>query len=486
MQIASAPTGLIRKSLGTGALLVFSATASSPMAVLAGAIVATYASTGVTGTPLGFVVIAAALLFFSVGYLAMARYVSSAGVFYAALAAGFGRFWGVVAAPVVLLGYNAIQICLYGLLGAVVSGSIGGTWWIWSLLAWAAVAAVGVLKARISVGLLGAVLIVEVAVILLFIVTSFTHPAAGSVSFAPLNPGNLLVPGIGGVVAFCAASFVGYESAAVYSEESRSPQAVSKAAYSALILLAALYALAAWAMAVAVGPDRVVDQSRDPASGLPFSILETHATPLLGGVATTLVVTSVFAAMVSFHNSIARYTFSLGRERVLPAVFERIGRGGAPVAGSLLQSAVALPVILVFALTGADPVAIMFSWLSGVAAITVLLMMAVTSLAAIAFFRKGGGTTETAWQRTVAPLIGAMLVGAALLTTLVNLSAVLGVPGDSTAKWLVPGAVLAATVVGLIWAAVLKASRPEVLENVGQGQPRPLAVIEQDLIGRAL
>lgn len=486
MQIASAPTGLIRKSLGTGALLVFSATASSPMAVLAGAIVATYASTGVTGTPLGFVVIAAALLFFSVGYLAMARYVSSAGVFYAALAAGFGRFWGVVAAPVVLLGYNAIQICLYGLLGAVVSGSIGGTWWIWSLLAWAAVAAVGVLKARISVGLLGAVLIVEVTVILLFIVTSFTHPAAGSVSFAPLNPGNLLVPGIGGVVAFCAASFVGYESAAVYSEESRSPQAVSKAAYSALILLAALYALAAWAMAVAVGPDRVVDQSRDPASGLPFSVLETHATPLLGGVATTLVVTSVFAAMVSFHNSIARYTFSLGRERVLPAVFERIGRGGAPVAGSLLQSAVALPVILVFALTGADPVAIMFSWLSGVAAITVLLMMAVTSLAAIAFFRKGGGTTETAWQRTVAPLIGAMLVGAALLTTLVNLSAVLGVPGDSTAKWLVPGAVLAATVVGLIWAAVLKASRPEVLENVGQGQPRPLAVIEQDLIGRAL
>ncbi|MFR9780253.1 APC family permease [Micromonospora sp. MS34] len=465
---------------------MFSATASSPMAVLAGAIVATYASTGVTGTPLGFVVIAAALLFFSVGYLAMARYVSGAGVFYASLAAGFGRFWGVVAAPVVLLGYNAIQICLYGLLGAVVSGSIGGTWWVWSLIAWAAVASLGVLKSRISVGLLGAVLVVEVAVILLFIVTSFTHPADGTVSFAPLNPDNLLVPGIGGVVAFCAASFVGYESAAVYSEESRSPQAVSKAAYSALILLGVLYALAAWALAVAVGPNRVVDQSRDPSAGLPFSILEVHASPVLGGVATTLVVTSVFAAMISFHNSIARYTFSLGRERVLPAVFEKIGRGGAPVAGSVLQSAIALPVILVFALTGADPVAIMFSWLSGVAAIAVLLMMAATSLAAVAFFRKGGGTTENAWQRTVAPLIGAVLVGAALLTTLVNLSAVLGTPEDSTTKWLVPGAVAAAAVVGLVWAAVLKASRPEVLENVGQGQPRPLAVIEQDLVGRSL
>ncbi|WP_262286211.1 APC family permease [Micromonospora sp. MA102] len=486
MQIASAPTGLIRKSLGTGALLVFSATASSPMAVLAGAIVAAYASTGVTGTPLGFVVIAVALLFFSVGYLAMARYVSSAGVFYAALAAGFGRFWGVVAAPVVLLGYNAIQICLYGLLGAVVSDSLGGPWWAWALAAWAGVALVGVLKARISVGLLGAVLAVEVVVILLFVLTSFTHPAGGSVSFAPLDPGNLLVPGIGGVVAFCAASFVGYESAAVYSEEARSPRAVSRAAYSALILLGALYALAAWAMAVAVGPDQVVDRSRDPGAGLPFSILEAHVSPVLGGVATIMVVTSVFAAMVSFHNSIARYAFSLGRERVLPAVFERVGRGGAPVAGSVLQSAIALPAVLVFALTGADPVATMFSWLSGVAAIALLLMMAVTSVATIAFFHRGGGGTESAWQRTVAPAIGAALVGAALLTTLVNLSAVLGVPPDSTTKWLVPGAVAAAVVVGLVWAAVIRATRPEVLENVGQGQPRPLAVIEQDLVGRSL
>ncbi|KAB1901740.1 APC family permease [Micromonospora sp. AMSO31t] len=486
MQIASAPTGLIRKSLGTGALLVFSATASSPMAVLAGAIVATYASTGVTGTPLGFLVIAAALLFFSVGYLAMARYVSSAGVFYAALAAGFGRFWGVVAAPVVLLGYNAIQICLYGLLGAVVSDSLGGPWWAWALAAWAGVALVGVLKARISVGLLGAVLAVEVVVILLFVLTSFTHPAGGSVSFAPLAPGNLLVPGIGGVVAFCAASFVGYESAAVYSEEARSPQAVSRAAYSALILLGVLYALAAWAMAVAVGPDQVVDRSRDPGAGLPFSILEAHVSPVLGGVATILVVTSVFAAMVSFHNSIARYAFSLGRERVLPAVFERVGRGGAPVAGSVLQSAIALPAVLVFALTGADPVATMFSWLSGVAAIAVLLMMAVTSVATIAFFRRGGGSLESAWQRTVAPAIGAPLVGAALLTTLVNLSAVLGAPADSTTKWWVPGAVAAAAAVGLVWATVLRATRPEVLENVGQGQRRPLAVIEQDLVGRSL
>jgi amino acid transporter len=207
---------------------------------------------------------------------------------------------------------------------------------------------------------------------------------------------------------------------------------------------------------------------------------------VLGGIATILVVTSVFAAMVSFHHSIARYAFSLGRERVLPAVFERVGRGGAPVAGSVLQSAIALPAVLVFALAGADPVATLFSWLSGVAAIALLFMMTVTSIATVAFFRRVGGSRESAWQRTVAPSIGAVLVGAALLTTLVNLSAVLGTPAGSTTKWLVPGAVATAAAVGLVWAAVLRATRPEVLANVGQGQPRPLAVIEQDLVGRSL
>src|SRR5262245_54620115 len=140
----SAPSGLARKSLGGGALLVFCATASSPLAVLAGSVPATYAATGVVGVALSFPVLTVALLLWTVGYLAISRHLPSAGIFYAALARGLGRFWGVSAAPVVLLAYNTIQTCLYGLIGAVMSDAFASLidlpWWAWALLAWAAVA----------------------------------------------------------------------------------------------------------------------------------------------------------------------------------------------------------------------------------------------------------------------------------------------------------------------------------------------------------
>ena len=37
-----------------------------------------------------------------------------------------------------------------------------------------------------------------------------------------------------------------------------------------------------------------------------------------GDTASLLFATSLFAALLSFHNAVARYTFALGRERVLP------------------------------------------------------------------------------------------------------------------------------------------------------------------------
>jgi hypothetical protein len=43
--------------------------------------------------------------------------------------------------------------------------------------------------------------------------------------------------------------------------------------------------------------------------------------------------TSILAAAISFHNTIARYVFALGREHALPAVFGRTSTSGAPPRG---------------------------------------------------------------------------------------------------------------------------------------------------------
>src|SRR5690606_29797462 len=102
--------------------------ASAPMTVLAGGVVATFALTGVVGTPLSFVVLTVALGLFSVGYVAMARYIRHAATFYAMLARGLGRSSAVAGGFVAVFAYNCLQIGLYGLIGATLADQLGGYW----------------------------------------------------------------------------------------------------------------------------------------------------------------------------------------------------------------------------------------------------------------------------------------------------------------------------------------------------------------------
>src|SRR2546423_15320008 len=113
----TAPRGLARKSISTSSLFFFCVGASAPMTVLAGGVVQTYALTGVVGVPLSFLVLAGALAFFTVGYVAMARYVPHAATFYALLAPGLGRAWGLAGGTGARVADHRIQITLNGLLG---------------------------------------------------------------------------------------------------------------------------------------------------------------------------------------------------------------------------------------------------------------------------------------------------------------------------------------------------------------------------------
>src|SRR3954454_9755376 len=107
------PGGLAQHRLGVGSFVFFTVSASAPMTVLAGGVVATLAVTGVVGTPLSFVILAVVLALFAVGYAAMSRHVVNAGVFYAYISQGLGGAVGVAASFVALVSYNAIQIGLY-------------------------------------------------------------------------------------------------------------------------------------------------------------------------------------------------------------------------------------------------------------------------------------------------------------------------------------------------------------------------------------
>ncbi len=213
-----------------GSLVFFTVSASAPMTVLAGGVVATLAVTGVVGTPLSFAILAVVLALFAVGYAAMSRHVVNAGVFYAYISQGLGGAWGVGASFVALISYNGIQIGLYGLFGAAAGGfidsktSLTWPWQAWAFIAMALVAILGLLRVDLNAKVLSVLLIAEVAAVLLFDLGSFSHPAGGSVTFDGLEPSKLFVPGLGGVFAFGIAAFTGFESAGDYAEEAKNPR----------------------------------------------------------------------------------------------------------------------------------------------------------------------------------------------------------------------------------------------------------------------
>ncbi|MFC6022990.1 hypothetical protein ACFP2T_43425 [Plantactinospora solaniradicis] len=76
---SASDTGLRRGRLGTVHLVFFTVAASAPLTVLGGGVTTMYAVSGNVGAALSYVLLAAILAVFAVGYAAMSRFVSSAG-----------------------------------------------------------------------------------------------------------------------------------------------------------------------------------------------------------------------------------------------------------------------------------------------------------------------------------------------------------------------------------------------------------------------
>lgn len=469
-------SGLRRGRLGTAHLVFFTVAASAPLTVLGGGVTTMYAVSGNVGAALSYILLAVVLGIFAVGYAAMSRYVSNAGAFYAYIANGLGRAGGVSGSFIALAAYNAIQIGLYGLFGAIMADfmdtkfSTDLAWWVWGLAAWALVGVLGLLQVDLNASVLALLLVLECVAVLIFDVIALGNPAGGTITFDGLAPGNLFTTGLGAVLAMGIASFTGFESGAIYSEEVKDPRrTVARATYIAVAFTGIFYAFSAWALTVLTGPENAQKASAEAGPGIIFGALGEHAGAVIADIANVLFITSVLAALLSFHNSVARYLFALGREQVLPRFLGLAGvRTGAPVAGSIVQSVLAVVVFITFAATGRDPVFDLFTWFSGVSAVGVVLLMTLTSAAVVGYFKRHPRGPENGWQRAVAPGTATTLLLAILVALIVNFDAMLAPGNPAYLKWLLPTISLAAALVGLIWGVVLKSIRPLVYAGIGR------------------
>ncbi|MDO5368404.1 APC family permease [Kocuria sp.] len=468
------PTRLARRHLSTTALVFMIIAASAPLTVLAGGVPTSFAVSGLLGVPVGYLILGLILAVFAIGYGAMSGHVQNAGAFYAYVAEGLGNRQGIAAAILALVSYNMMQVGLYGLFGfslaTLITGLTGMTvpWWLAALAGWVIVGVLGVNSVDLSAKVLGILVALEFLVVGVVSVLALVAAPEG-IGLQTLDPQNFFTPGIGVLLAFGIAAFMGFESGAIYSEETKNPRkTVARATYIAVAVIAVFYMFSSWAFSVGVGASNIVSSSQELGPDLVFVWLAERST-LLADVANVLFITSLLAALVAFHNGAARYFFALGRTGVLP---KKLGltsvRTGAPFAGSLAQSCVAIIVIVVFAIAGAGsplgdlfPVLTLFTWLTNAAAFGLVFLLAITSIAVVAWFSRrhhghGVGT------RVVAPVISALglLTVAALI--LVNFDLMIGAEGPSPLVAIMPGIIIGSGVVGLIWGEVIRRLRPDV------------------------
>ncbi|GLZ40433.1 APC family permease [Actinokineospora sp. NBRC 105648] len=458
----------------TAGVVFFTASAATPLTVCAAIVTTGLAATGRLGLPLAFVVIALVLAVFSVGYVAMARRVPNAGAFYTYVSLGLGRPAGVGASWVALLAYNALQIGLYGAIGPTAAPLLSRwfgvdlQWWVIALIAWAVVAVLGLRRIKHSARVLLVLLAAEVALVLVYTVANFANPGDGSLGFEGLAPADLLGAALGPLLGLAVLGFVGFEQSAVFSEQA-SPSAVRRATVICVGGLGLLYTLSSWSTIQAAGPEQVVAAAAAQPAGVLFSLAEKNLGPWAADVGQVLLVTSVLAALISFHATCSRYTFALGRDRVLPAVLgHTTPRTGQPGPASLSQSAIALIVIIAYAVGGWDPLTQLF-YIGGTAgALGVLMLLSATAFATVRYLREHEDD-DLRSARRFAPPIAAVAVTAILVLVVTNYALLLGVPPTSPLRWVIPVVFGLVAVAGCAYGVLLRKTRPQVYDAIGRG-----------------
>ncbi|TQC45993.1 APC family permease [Rhodococcus sp. WS4] len=448
-------------ALGPGAIVFMVVAAAAPLTVIAGTVPLGISAGNGAAYPASYIVCTVVLLFFAVGFTAMAKHLPGAGAFYTYITRGLGRHAGLGSAFLALLSYTAVQGAVYGYIGAAVNDFVtahGGPelpWYVWALAVTAVVAILGYRHIDLSGKVLGVLLVCEVGIVLV-IDAAVIARGGGDEGFstAAFHPGEFFSGAPGIALIFAIAGYIGFEATAVFRDEARDPaRTIPRATYLALLVIGGFYALSSWAMVSAWGDEGAVAIATENPEGM---ITET-ATRYVGAIAGDLVqiflITSLFAALLSFHNVLSRYIFSLGNSAALPAGCGRShAKHASPYIASVVQTVSALVLILASAVAGLDPVTEVFAWFAGVSSVGVVALMTLTSVAVLVYFRRTR-VDRRLWNTVIAPLLGLAGLALLLVMTVANLPLLVGGSGTLAA---VIGVLLVGTFAGGAAVAVLR------------------------------
>lgn len=420
----------LHRNLGVWSIAFMALAGASPLGAVIVAVPIVAAVSQNPALPLFFLGATVILTVFAVGFTRMARHVADAGAFYSYIQAGLGRIAGSGAAMFALTTYTMLSAGTVVYLGVVTSEVLGGftgtttPWLLWTAFWVAVIGALGYRDINLSAKVLGVVLVIEIVVVVVIDIAIILGGGADGINLDALNPAVLSegFPSLGLMLAFL--SFIGFEATAVFRNEARDPErTIPRATYIAVIGVGVFYAIAAWVITVGVGFDNTVPAATEDSGGVVTGLAAEFVSPIMEDVAMVLLVSSMFACVLTFHNVLARYVYTMGNTGLLPATLgEASVRHRAPSRASLCVTVVIAVVVLAVSIPGWDPVAQVYTWLAGAATLGVIVLMAVSSLAVLVFYRRNTTAREGNWATLVAPLIACACLTALVVLVVANFS----------------------------------------------------------------
>ena len=451
------------------------------------------------GAAASFMFATVILTIFSVGYVAMSRKVTTAGGFYSYISHGLGRELGLGTGFGAVVAYSVFEASLCGGFAfflnqklsqigtATGAGWLNGIQWPWlALFMVVVISLVTYFDIRISARILGFFLVGEILFLLIFDAFMIGRGLTTSTAFTfeSLNPikafqgfpatGTLAagIPAIGLFFAFW--SWVGFEMAPNYGEESRDPKRiVPMAMYISVIGLGVFYVLTSWAPFAGYATLKdAIGQAQTNAGQFYLGPAQQFIGLGVDQALSVLIITGSFACGMAFHNTAARYFYSLGREKVLPAALGRTHpRWKSPHVASITQSVIAAVIVVLFAIfAGRDnPTQQAYIDLYGLMAImgviVILAVQALVSVAILRYFLQHHGTDVHWWSTVLAPIISFLGQAFVLYLLFTNIDFVSS--GLGFARWLGPIDLLVIAA-GIGLAFYLKSNQPEKYNTLGR------------------
>ncbi|MGW4096782.1 MULTISPECIES: APC family permease [unclassified Mycobacterium] len=483
---------LKRNAVGTVGVIFMAVATAAPITAMVGNVPIAVGFGNGSHAPAGYIVATIVLGLFAVGYATMAKHITTTGAFYGYISHGLGRIVGMASGGLITMAYVVFEASLIGIFSFFFQNFMQSQlgvhihWIIPALLMLAVNAILTYFDVNLTAKVLGVFLVTEIVMLALGAV-AVLFKGGGPQGFAAaeiVNPIGAFSPaaGIAGASAglglfFAFWSWVGFESTAMYGEESRNPKKIiPRATMLSVVGVGLFYVFVSWMAIAGTGPERAVELAQDSStsSEIFFGPVRDAYGEWAITVFNVLLVSGSFACGMAFHNCASRYLYALGREGLSKNLQKTLGAThpthGSPHIASFVQSGITLVIILSFLFAGMDPYVHMYTLLAILGTMAILIVQSLCAFSVISYFhiRKNHPVSKHWFKTLVAPGLGGIGMLYVVYLLWEHKDAAAGTASGALLFKLTPWIVVGIFVLGAGMATYFKLRDPRRYELIGR------------------